>query len=105
MNRSMHGNPVLPMIIRMEPRSSGNIANWNEMKESGVRVKPRSLKSDAGVNIPLGWSDFQKIERKECLPPNPRLSVIINNRTPSIRPNYPRGKSDYPKNMKEEEIC
>ena len=62
MNRSMQGNPVLPIIIRTDPKSSGSTAIWNEMKESGVRVKPRSLKSDAGVKIPLEWLDYRKTE-------------------------------------------
>ena len=51
--RSMQGKPVFPMMIRKDPRRSSNIDSWNEIIESGVRVKPRSLNKEAGVNIPL----------------------------------------------------
>ena len=52
-NLSIHGNPVLPMIMRKLPKSNGKIAYWKEIIESGVRVKPRSLNMEAGVKKPL----------------------------------------------------
>lgn len=51
--RSMHGKPVFPMMMRKAPRRRGRIASWKDTMESGVRVNPRSLNMDAGVNIPL----------------------------------------------------
>lgn len=52
-NLSMHGNPVLPMMMRKLPSSKGRTAYWNDNIESGVRVYPRSLNNDAGVKKPL----------------------------------------------------
>lgn len=49
----MQGNPVFPIMIRKVPRSKGTVANWNDIIESGVSVKPRSLNIEAGVKIPL----------------------------------------------------
>jgi hypothetical protein len=51
--RSMHGKPVLPMMIRKVPSNSGKTAFWKETIESGVSVKPRSLNNEAGVKKPL----------------------------------------------------
>ena len=56
MNRSIQGNPVLPMMIKKLPRSRGSTAPWNDIMESGVSVKPRSLKRVAEVNMPLQTS-------------------------------------------------
>lgn len=50
--RSMQGNPVFPMIIRKVPMSRGHTVSWKETIESGVRVNPRSLNSDAEVKKP-----------------------------------------------------
>ena len=52
-NRSMHGKPVLPMMIRKEPNSKGITVVWNEIMLSGVSVKPRSLNIEADVKMPL----------------------------------------------------
>lgn len=52
-NRSMQGKPVLPMTTRKAPSSMGMMAVWNDSMLSGVRVKPRSLKEEAGVKMPL----------------------------------------------------
>jgi len=51
--RSMQGNPVLPMIMRKLIRRRGRTAYSKEIILSGVRVKPRSLKAEAEVKIPL----------------------------------------------------
>lgn len=47
---------MLPITIRKDPISNGTTAVWNDIIESGVRVKPRSLNIEAGVNIPLNIS-------------------------------------------------
>ena len=60
----MHGNPVLPIIINIVPMSNGSTACWKEMKLSGVKVKPRSLKHVAGVKIPLEKSQLHVSEWK-----------------------------------------
>ena len=51
--RSMQGKPVFPMMIRKVPRRSGRTASWKRTMESGLRVNPRSLNSEAGVKNPL----------------------------------------------------
>ena len=53
MKRSMHGNPVFPIMMRKVPNSNGKVAVWKDIMESGVKVKPRSLNMDAGVKKPL----------------------------------------------------
>jgi hypothetical protein len=66
----MQGKPVLPMMIRKVPRVKGRTANWKEIMESGVRVKPRSLNKDAGVKKPLEHvSDEHLCQEKSYLPP------------------------------------
>lgn len=52
-NLSMHGKPVLPMMIRKLPTRRIQTAYWKDNIESGVRVKPRSLNIEAAVKTPL----------------------------------------------------
>jgi hypothetical protein len=49
----MQGKPVLPIIIKNDPKRRGSTASWKETMESGVSVKPKSLNKDAGVKKPL----------------------------------------------------
>ena len=67
----MQGNPVLPMIIRKDPNKSGKTACSNDIMESGVSVKPRSLNIDAGVKMPLIYVRYlNKISYLEPIPPD-----------------------------------
>ena len=50
-NRSTQGKPVLPDTISREEARRRKAAFWNCTKESGLRVKPRSLNADAEVKI------------------------------------------------------
>ena len=52
-NLSKHGKPVFPMTIRKPPRARIQTAPWKDIIESGVSVKPRSLKRVADVKMPL----------------------------------------------------
>ena len=61
-NRSIHGNPVLPIIMRNVPKRSGRTALWKDIIESGVKVNPRSLNNDAGVKMPLNASQCEAVE-------------------------------------------
>ena len=49
---SMHGKPVLPMMMRKVRSNKGKMAAWNEFIESAVMVNPTSLKEDPAVKIP-----------------------------------------------------
>ena len=96
-HRSIHGNPVFPMTMRNDPSNKGRTAVWKEIIESGVRVKPRSLNKVAGVKIPLfsGLFTYRKKLLRCYLPPNSRLAICINNRTPSRTSHDPWDQSDH----------
>lgn len=98
-NRSMHGNPVLPTMMRKLPIRSGSTASWKEIIESGVSVKPRSLNIEAGVKIPLKseLALIQVLEISRDPPPSPGLTGTINYRTPSWATYDPREKRNHPK--------
>ena len=55
-SRSMHGKPVLPMMMRKLPSSIGRTALWKEIMESAVIAYPRFWNMVAGVKTPLGDS-------------------------------------------------
>ena len=89
--RSMHGNPVFPIMIRKLPNSKGNTASWKEIMESGLSVKPRSLNSDAGVKKPLVQDESVAIvSRQNHLPPGLRYTITGNNGAPCISMYNPR---------------
>ena len=44
-NLSMQGNAVFPIIMRKVMMISTKVADWKDIMESGVRVKPKSLKA------------------------------------------------------------
>jgi hypothetical protein len=50
-NRSIQGNPVLPMTIKKAMVRSGKDAYRNEAIESGDKVYPRSLNADPDVKV------------------------------------------------------
>lgn len=97
----MQGKPVFPMMMRKLPSSNGRTAVWKEFMESGVRVKPRSLNIEAGVNMPLGDVSTQRKENSKLqnLPPCSRLPIAINHRAPSTASNNPRKEADNAQHM------
>jgi len=66
MNRSIQGNPVLPMMIRKLIRRRGRTAYSKETILSGVRVNPRSLKAEAEVKMPLQRLETRDVVSKEA---------------------------------------
>lgn len=99
--RSMHGNPVLPMMIRKVPRSNRNTASWKDNMESGVRVNPRSLNKDGAVKIPLR----NRLATKPYLdlvytPPNPGNTSTIDNWSVCAAADYPRNQTYYTQSVK-----
>jgi hypothetical protein len=77
----MHGNAVLPMMIKNAKHNKGNTASWKEFIESGVKAKPRSLKADAAVKIP-----HHGRPTPSALTTSPHLGVVIIQPTMEIKP-------------------
>ena len=92
----MHGKPVFPIMIKKLPRSKGKTAVWKETIESGVRVNPTSLNRDGLVKKPLRhvsseWDGVSLV----YVPPDPRSTITINNRSVSAAADNPRNQTHY----------
>jgi hypothetical protein len=64
-NLNMHGKPVFPIIMRKVIIRRRKVHSWNEIIESGVNVKPTSLKEVWDVKIALFQTQLDHAHRCE----------------------------------------
>jgi len=93
------------MMMRKEPNSNGTVAVWKLIILSAVSVKPRSLKAEAEVKIPLYRLVIKNAAFRGHVPPGSVEAICFSYRTPSTASHHPGHKDEQSEQVETNEVA